>query len=194
MSNDDVNNGRRLFLVGASVATAGVGAVGVAVPFVQSWTPSARAQNAGAPVSVDVSKIEPGKNVIVEWRGQPVWIVRRTPEMVEGLASVTDELADPDSDVGQQPEYAKNEYRSIKPEYLVLLGKCTHLGCSPKYRPQPDVELEQGGFFCPCHSSKFDMAGRVYKGVPAPTNLEVPPHSYQDDTVLVIGVEGEATA
>lgn len=197
MSNDGVNTSRRTFLVGATCGVAAVGAVGVAVPFVKSWQPSARAKNAGAAVKIDISKIEVGGRMVVEWRGQPVWVVRRTETMLTSLPKLDGELADPASEADQQPEYAKNASRSIKPEYLVLIGTCTHLGCSPSYNPNPAVEvgLEFGGFFCPCHGSKFDFAGRVYKGVPAPTNLVVPPHSYLSDTVVIVGSEeGETTA
>ena len=197
MSNDGVNTSRRTFLVAATCAVGAAGAVGVAVPFVKSWQPSARAKNAGAPVKADISKIPVGAKATFEWRGRPVWVVRRTKEMLASLPKVDDELKDPKSSVAQQPEYAQNEYRSIKPEYSVLVGICTHLGCSPKYNPDPNKEvgLEYGGYFCPCHGSKFDFAGRVFKGVPAPTNLVVPPHSYLSDSVIIIGSEeGETKA
>lgn len=193
MSTDGVNVGRRNLLIGATAAVGAVGAGFVAVPFVKSWAPSAKAKAAGAPVIADISQLEPGQKVVIEWRGKPVWVVNRTPEMLAGLTVLekVDTLLDPSSEAPQQPDYAKNPHRSIKEKYLVLTGICTHLGCSPMYEPekakvQPDW---QGGFFCPCHGSKFDLAGRVYKGVPAPKNLEVPPHSYQSDTVLVIGVD-----
>ncbi len=193
MSTDGVNVGRRNLLIGATAAVGAVGAGFVAVPFVKSWVPSAKAKAAGAPVTADISQLEPGQKVVIEWRGKPVWVVNRTPEMLAGLKVLekVDTLLDPSSEAPQQPDYAKNPHRSIKEKYLVLTGICTHLGCSPMYEPekakvQPDW---QGGFFCPCHGSKFDLAGRVYKGVPAPKNLEVPPHSYQSDTVLVIGVD-----
>lgn len=197
MSNDGVNTSRRTFLVGATCGVAAVGAVGFAVPFVKSWQPSARAKNAGAPATIDISKIEVGGRTVVEWRGKPVWVVRRTDMMLEGLPKLDEDLKDPSSDADQQPEYAKNALRSIKPEYLILIGTCTHLGCSPTYNPNPAVEvgLEFGGFFCPCHGSKFDFAGRVYKGVPAPSNLVVPPHSYLSESVVIIGSEeGETSA
>lgn len=195
MSNDGVNTSRRTFLVGITCAVGAVGAVGVAVPFVKSWQPSARAKNAGAPVKIDISKVEAGGRTVVEWRGQPVWVVRRTPDMLTDLAKLESALQDPASAADQQPEYARNLYRSIKPEYLILIGTCTHLGCSPTYLPQPTVELEHGGFFCPCHGSKFDLAGRVYKNVPAPTNLVVPPHSYLSEAVVIVGSEeGETQA
>jgi ubiquinol-cytochrome c reductase iron-sulfur subunit len=158
--------------------------------------PSARARAAGAPVDVDIGGLEPGQQMTVEWRGKPVWIVRRTDESLEYLKGMADRLRDPESDVvDQQPPYAKNVYRSIKPEYLVVLGLCTHLGCSPTYRPEvapADLgEQWKGGFFCPCHGSRFDLAGRVYKGVPAPTNMVVPPHRYLTDAKIVIGVDQE---
>ncbi|MBZ2189643.1 ubiquinol-cytochrome c reductase iron-sulfur subunit [Alcanivorax sp. JB21] len=197
MSKDGVNTSRRTFLIGLTSAVGAVGAVGVAVPFVKSWQPSARAENAGAPVTIDISKLEAGQRVVREWRGQPVWIVRRTPEMLAGLDELSDTatLRDPQSEVGtQQPAYAQNVYRSIKPEVLVLIGTCTHLGCSPTYIPRPTVQLQHGGFFCPCHNSTFDFAGRVYRGVPAPTNLVVPPHSYLDDAVIIVGSEEGETA
>lgn len=194
MSTDGVNVGRRRLLIGATTVVGAVGAVGVAVPFVKSWTPSAKAKAAGAPVTADISQLELGQKVTIEWRGKPVWVVRRTPEMLAGLKTIEPRLLDPNSEnESQQPAYARNATRSIKPEYLVLTGICTHLGCSPLFEPEKaKVEADwQGGFFCPCHGSKFDLAGRVYKGVPAPKNLEVPPHSYQAEKVLVIGVDKE---
>lgn len=194
MSTDGVNVGRRRLLIGATAAVGAVGVGFVAVPFVKSWTPSAKAKAAGAPVTADISQLEAGQKVVIEWRGKPVWVVRRTPEMLAGLKKVEGQLLDPASDdTAQQPEYAKNEYRSIKPEYLVLTGICTHLGCSPLFEPdQGKLEASwEGGFYCPCHGSKFDLAGRVYKGVPAPKNLEVPPHSYDADTIITIGVDKE---
>jgi ubiquinol-cytochrome c reductase iron-sulfur subunit len=157
--------------------------------------PSARAQAAGAPVEADISKLEDGQLLIFEWRGQPVWIVRRGSKSLASLRAVEEKLADPESEREQQPDYARNEHRSINAEVMVLVGICTHLGCSPKYRPElAPVDLGadwQGGFFCPCHGSKFDLAGRVYAGVPAPTNLVVPPHKYLSDTRILIGVDGE---
>ncbi|EKF74283.1 ubiquinol--cytochrome c reductase, iron-sulfur subunit [Alcanivorax hongdengensis A-11-3] len=196
MNKDGVNTSRRTFLIGLTSAIGAVGAVGAAVPFVQSWQPSARARNAGAPVKIDISKLDLGQRVVEEWRGQPVWVVRRTNDMLNALPKLDGTLKDPDSSVeSQQPGYARNEWRSIKKEYLVLIGTCTHLGCSPKYEEQPTVDLKFGGFLCPCHGSKFDMAGRVYKDVPAPTNLVVPPHSYLSDAVIIIGSEeGETKA
>lgn len=198
MSNDVVNKTRRRVLTGATTVVGAIGAVGAAVPFVGSWNPSAKAKAAGAPVKVNISKIEPGAMITVEWRGKPVYIVRRTQEALAGLDKTDDLVRDPNSEVlQQQPEYARNKNRSIKPEILVLLGLCTHLGCAPMFRP--DVGAEdlggddwQGGFFCPCHGSKFDLAGRVFKGVPAPINLEVPPHAYDGDDWITIGVDQEA--
>lgn len=195
MSNDGVNTSRRTFLIGLTSAIGAVGAVGVAVPFVKSWQPSARAENAGAPVRVDIGRLDEGQRVVQEWRGQPVWVVRRTEDMLSSLSKLEDDLRDPDSAEDQQPEYARNQWRSIKKEYLVLIGTCTHLGCSPLYDQQPTVELAYGGFFCPCHGSRFDLAGRVYKAVPAPTNMVVPPHSYLSDDVIIVGSEeGETEA
>lgn len=197
MSNDAVNEGRRRFLTAATSVVGAAGAVGVAVPFVGSWNPSAKAKAAGAPVRANISKLEPGQMIVVEWRGKPVYILRRTEENLSALAGMADRLRDPESVEPQQPEYAKNEGRSIKPEILVLLGLCTHLGCAPMYRPDVGAadlggDEWEGGFFCPCHGSKFDLAGRVFKGVPAPVNLEVPPYSYETDTVVLVGVDQEA--
>ena len=195
MSNDGVNSSRRTFLIGLTSAIGAAGAVGVAVPFVKSWQPSAKAKNAGAPVKVDIGRLEAGQRVVEEWRGQPIWVVRRTENMLDTLPQLDEKLRDPASEVDQQPDYARNEWRSIKKEYLVLVGTCTHLGCSPLFEEQPTVELEFGGFFCPCHGSKFDFAGRVYKGVPAPTNLVVPPHAYLSEAVGIVGSEeGETKA
>ncbi|EUC70109.1 iron-sulfur protein [Alcanivorax sp. 97CO-5] len=195
MSNDGVNSSRRTFLIGLTSAIGAAGAVGVAVPFVKSWQPSAKAKNAGAPVKVDIGRLEAGQRVVEEWRGQPIWVVRRTENMLDTLPQLDEKLRDPASEMDQQPDYARNEWRSIKKEYLVLVGTCTHLGCSPLFEEQPTVELEFGGFFCPCHGSKFDFAGRVYKGVPAPTNLVVPPHSYLSEAVVIVGSEeGETKA
>ena len=195
MSADGVDVGRRRFLTGATSVVGAAGAGFAAVPFVASFQPSERAWAIGAPVEQDIGKLEPGARVIVKWRGQPVWIVRRTEESLAGLESLNDQLRDPESRADQQPAYAKNAHRSIKPEFLVLVGLCTHLGCSPTYRPDlapADLGADwQGGFFCPCHGSKFDMAGRVYAGVPAPTNLVVPPHTYLSDTRVIIGVDQE---
>ncbi|MGH1487512.1 MAG: ubiquinol-cytochrome c reductase iron-sulfur subunit [Cellvibrionaceae bacterium] len=192
-----VNEGRRRFLTAATSVVGAAGAVGVAVPFIGSWNPSAKAKAAGAPIKVNLAKIQPGQMVTEEWRGKPVYIIRRTDEALEGLKKVDDQVSDPDSANTQQPNYAQNETRSVKPEFMIMLGVCTHLGCAPQFRPDVGAkdlggDLWQGGFFCPCHGSKFDLAGRVYKSVPAPLNLEVPPHSYESDTVVVIGVDGES--
>ena len=193
---DNVNEGRRWFLLGATGAVGAVGAAGVAVPFVKSWNPSAKAKAAGAPVKVDISKLEPGGLVIAEWRSKPVWIVRRTEESLASLAKLEDKLKDPASDQEQQPSYTKNTHRSVRPEILVLIGLCTHLGCSPTYRPEvgaADLGGDEwlGGFYCPCHGSTFDFSGRVFKGVPAPTNLEVPPYSFETENVIIVGVDEE---
>lgn len=189
----EVNSSKRKFLVAATSVVGGVAAAGVAVPLVMSMLPSARAKAAGAPVEVDISKIEPGMMLTVEWRGKPVWVVSRTKEMLDLMVKHDDQLADPKSEMPQQPDYCKNDGRSIKPELLVAVGICTHLGCSPTYRKEigaADLGADwPGGFFCPCHGSRFDIAGRVYKGVPAPTNLVVPPHQYLGDARLLIGVD-----
>ena len=199
MTHDVVNKTRRRVLTAATSAVGAVGVVGAAVPFVGSWNPSAKAKAAGAPVRANIGKMEPGQMIVVEWRGKPVYVVRRTPEALAGLDKVEDELRDPDSSESEQPEYVQIDTRAIKDEFLVLLGLCTHLGCAPKFRPEVGAsdlggEDWQGGFFCPCHGSKFDMAGRVYKGVPAPTNLTVPPHRYETDNLLVIGEDPEAAS
>ena len=191
MADEQVNQERRRFLTGV---TTGVGAAGVAVavvPFVASMTPSAKARAAGAPVQVDIGDLQPGKLLKIEWRGKPVWIIKRTSEMIESLDKVSDQLVDPNSNRDQQPQYARNVTRSIGPEVLVLVGLCTHLGCSPLEKLKPgELDSEwQGGFFCPCHGSKFDLAGRVYKGVPAPTNLVVPPHRFLTDSRVEIGID-----
>ncbi|MBE1299838.1 MAG: ubiquinol-cytochrome c reductase iron-sulfur subunit [Alteromonadaceae bacterium] len=196
MSSVPVDNSRRRFLTVSTCVVGGVGAIGAAVPFVASWNPSAKAKAAGADVEVDISKLEPGQMMRVEWRSKPVWIVRRTQELLDSLASVEDQLSDPESLEEQQPAFAQNRHRSLKPEYLVLVGVCTHLGCSPQHLKdgafEEFVEGVPEGFFCPCHGSKFDMAGRVFQSVPAPLNLVVPPYQYVDDTTLIIGSEGEA--
>jgi ubiquinol-cytochrome c reductase iron-sulfur subunit len=190
MSEKKIDNTRRNLIV-ATAATAGAVGAGIAIPFAWSWWPSERAKAAGAPVEADISNLAPGEMQVVEWRGKPVWIMRRTKEMLEAVKKSDDKVTDPRSEVPLQPEYAKNEYRSIKPEILVLVGICSHLGCSPQ---QKSVEAKgemgadwAGGFLCPCHGSKFDLAGRVYKGAPAPVNLDVPPHAYLSDTKLLIG-------
>ncbi|MDH5435120.1 MAG: ubiquinol-cytochrome c reductase iron-sulfur subunit [Gammaproteobacteria bacterium] len=196
MSADGVDLKRRRFLTAATTVVGGVGAAFAAVPFIAAMNPSERAKSLGAPVEIDISKLEEGQLVRVKWRGKPVWVVRRTRDMLDALASLNDTVADPDSGMEQQPEYAKNAYRSIKEEYLVLVGICTHLGCAPQFRPEvapADLGADwKGGFFCPCHGSRFDLAGRVYKGVPAPTNLQVPKHYYLADTRILIGEDGGA--
>ena len=198
MSDTPVDSSKRTWLI-ASTCAGAVGAGFVATPFVSTFQPSERAKAAGAAVEVDVSGIAPGEKVVVEWRGKPVWIMRRTPEQLATLEAIEGELADPNSDrtAVPTPEYAKNRHRSIKPEYLVAVGICTHLGCSPgdKFTPGPQPSLPDdwaGGFLCACHGSTFDMAGRVFKNKPAPDNLEVPPHYYVSDTVLLIGEEPKA--
>jgi ubiquinol-cytochrome c reductase iron-sulfur subunit len=192
----DVDAGRRRFLTAGVAVVGGAAAVGTIVPFVAAWQPSERARAIGAPIEVDISKLEPGQMLTEKWRGKPVWIVSRTPEILEALPGIDDRLRDPESTQDQQPAYARNEFRSIKPEVLVLIGICTHLGCAPSYIKQDEPPLGTGwpgGFFCPCHGSKFDYAGRVYAGVPAPTNLVVPPHQYVSDTRILIGAdEGSA--
>ncbi|KRB99746.1 ubiquinol-cytochrome c reductase iron-sulfur subunit [Hydrogenophaga sp. Root209] len=192
------NSSRRTWLI-TSCAMGGVGAAAVAVPFVSTFQPSERAKAAGAAVEVDVSGILPGEKIVVEWRGKPVWIMRRTPEQLAELEKIADQLADPESarNAVPTPEYAKNHHRSIKPELLVTVGICTHLGCSPGDRltpgPQPSLPDDwQGGFLCACHGSTFDLAGRVFKNKPAPDNLEVPPHYYISDTKLLVGEDKQA--
>lgn len=191
-------SGRRKFLVAATSVASGIAGAAIATPFLLSMMPSERAKAAGAPVEVDISKLEPGMLLMVEWRGKVVWILNRTLEMLATLEKIEGELADPNSDKQQQPDYAKNRTRSIKPEILVAEGVCTHLGCSPVFRKDvapADLGPDWlGGFFCPCHGSKFDLAGRVYKSVPAPTNMVVPPHVYLSDTRLLIGSESEGAA
>ncbi|MFM9969823.1 MAG: ubiquinol-cytochrome c reductase iron-sulfur subunit [Burkholderiales bacterium] len=188
--SQDINESRRNLVV-ASATAGGAAVVGAALPFAASMLPSERAKALGAPVEADISALQPGELQIMEWRGKPVWILRRTKEMLEGIKKGSGNMADPGSDVQLQPSYAKNEYRSIKEEIVVLEGVCSHLGCSPQFKG-PDAKAEfgadwNGGFYCPCHGSKFDLAGRVYKGVPAPVNLAVPPYTYLSDTRILIG-------
>lgn len=196
MNVQSVDRKRRRLLVAATGALGSVGAAYAAVPFVASMNPSARARAAGAPVAADISKLEPGALLRVKWRSKPVWIVHRTPKMLEALPSNDPRLVDPTSEIPHQPEYCRNPTRSIKPEYLVAIGICTHLGCSPIYRPEfapEDLGPEwKGGFFCPCHGSRFDLAARVFKNVPAPTNLVIPKHRYMSDTTILIGEDGAA--
>lgn len=196
MANRGVNRGRRRFLVSATTVVGAVGVVGIATPFLASWQPSARARAAGAPVTADISRLAPGQQMTIEWRGKPVWVVNRTPAMIADIRAIPPaELQDPESQRPQQPPYVDAVLRSIKSEYVVLVGICTHLGCSPGYRPEigaADLGADwPGGYLCACHGSKFDLAGRVFTGVPAPSNLEVPPHRYESEQVLVIGVDEE---
>jgi len=191
---DQVDASRRQFLTTATIATGAVGAAFAITPFLASWQPSARAKALGAPIEVDISKLEPGALVKVEWRGKAIYIVHRTPQMLAQLKDMAPRLRDPDSNDSEQPQYAKNPSRAIKPEYLVLVGVCTHLGCAPLDRFTPGdvttgVQDWPGGFFCPCHGSKFDLAGRVFKDVPAPTNLTVPPYQFLGDTKIQIGAD-----
>ena len=188
---DKVDRSKRRLLLAATTAAGGVAAAGAATPFVISFMPSERAKAAGAPVEVDISAIAPGAMLTVEWQGKPVWVVRRTKEMLDMLSKHDSDLADPNSSMPQQPEYCNNPGRSIKPEIFVAIGVCTHLGCSPSFRPEAaPADLGPtwgGGWFCPCHGSRFDLAARVYQGSPAPTNLIIPPHQYLSDNLLLIG-------
>jgi len=191
MNAQGVDQKRRRTLIAATGALGAVGAGFIAVPFISSMNPSAKARAAGAPVQADVSKLEPGALLRVKYRGQPIWVVNRTAEMLESLPTNDPKLTDPASEVPQQPEYCANPTRSIKPDYFVAIGICTHLGCSPTYRPEvapDDLGADwKGGWFCPCHGSKFDLAGRVFKGVPAPTNLVIPKHMYVNDMTILVG-------
>lgn len=193
MSEDGTDSGRRRFLLGATSVVGATGVAAAAVPFVGSWNPSAKARAAGAPVRVDVSRLEPGAILgpIPAWRGRPIFVVRRTPEALAALATLDGDLQDPDSAQPEQPDYAANPHRSRDPEVLILVGLCPHLFCSPTprlaIRPEPFEANWKGGFYCPCHGSKFDLAGRVYNGSPASRNMEVPPHYYETDSVIVIG-------
>ncbi len=191
MNAQGVDQKRRRTLIAATSALGAVGAGFIAVPFISSMNPSAKARAAGAPVKADVSKLEPGALLLVKYRGQPIWVVNRTPEMLDALPQNDPKLTDPGSTVPQQPEYCANPTRSIKPQYFVAIGICTHLGCSPTYRPEfapDDMGADwKGGWFCPCHGSKFDLAGRVFKGVPAPTNLVIPKHKYLDENTILVG-------
>lgn len=188
-NNENINLGRRKYLTAGSALLGGVGIGFAAVPFVYSWLPSAKAKALGAPIDIDVDKVEEGQRVTLEWRGKPIFVIRRSKSNLDTLPSMTEKLRDPDSSVIQQPHYAKNSYRSIKPEIFIVIGICTHLGCVPLYKPKKgEVDSNWvGGFFCPCHGSRFDFAGRVFKGVPAPTNLVVPPHKYLSNNILRIG-------
>src|SRR6266568_2698729 len=197
-TDEGVNNTKRRFLLGATTAVGAVGVIAAAVPFAMSMWPSERAKAGGAPVEVDISKLEVGQKINVEWRGKVVWVIHRTPEMLAALPKLDDRLVDPKSKVDHQPKFAENEVRAYKehPEIFVAVGICTHLGCSPTYRPEiapadlgPDW---MGGFFCPCHQSKFDLAARVYRGVPAPTNLTIPPYKFLSDTRILVGADGKS--
>jgi len=192
MSSDDVNKGRRRFLVATTSVVGGVGIGLVAVPLIKSWMPSAKAQAGGAPVEVNISKLKEGQLLKVQWRGQTIGVLRRSPEMVSNLGKVDDQLSDPQSINAIQPTFIEGEQRALNPEILVVNMHCTHLGCVPQIipqvGPQPFDENWNGGFYCPCHKSKFDLSGRVYKGVPAPTNLTIPPYSFLDDRTVMIGV------
>jgi ubiquinol-cytochrome c reductase iron-sulfur subunit len=196
MAEGTVDRGKRRCVIGATSVVGGVGVVAAATPFVMSLFPSERAKAAGAPVEIDISKLEPGQKIDVEWRGKVVWVISRTQAMLDGLPKLDGKLADPASNQPQQPPYAKNPVRAIKPQVFVAVGICTHLGCSPTFRPEvapADLGGDWlGGFFCPCHQSKFDLAGRVYAGVPAPTNLVIPPHRYVGETKIVIGDDGKS--
>lgn len=197
MIQEGVDKSKRQFLTTALSVVGAVGTGYLAVPFLSQMQPSAKAMAAGAPVEVDISKMETGQLIRIAWRGKPVWVLNRTPEVLATLVTLDSKLADPQSAESNQPELSKNSLRSIKPEIFVAVGLCTHLGCSPTFRPEvapndlgPDWK---GGFFCPCHGSWFDLAGRVYRGVPAPTNLEVPPYRYITDTLIIIGEDSEAS-
>jgi ubiquinol-cytochrome c reductase iron-sulfur subunit len=198
MSSEGVDLKKRRFLTATTAVVGAVGAGFAVVPFIANWNPSERAKAAGAPEEADLSRLEPGALLRVKWRGKVCWVVHRTEENIKDLPTLDPMLSDPASEVPHQPEYCKNPTRSIKPEYLVAVGICTHLGCSPTYRPEiapADLGPEwKGGFFCPCHGSRFDLAGRVFKGSPAPTNLHIPPHKYLSDDKILIGVDQEAGA
>lgn len=201
MANEVVDHGRRRFLTAATAVVGGVGVVSVAVPFIKSWEPSARAKAAGAPVTQSLAKIESGQQLIVGWRSLPVFIVNRTKDQLATLPTQDSRLVDPKSDgasAQQQPKYAQNEARSIKPEWLVMVGICTHLGCVPGYvgemKPEPFDPNWKGGYYCPCHHSRYDMAGRVYQGVPAPKNMQIPPYHFIDETTIQIGVDPKGAA
>ena len=200
MTDDSANAGRRRFLVGSTSALGAAGVVGAAVPFVGSWSPSAKARAAGAPVRIDISRLQEGEILgpIPAWRGKPIFVVRRSSAALEALGTVGDRLTDPDSEEPEQPDYAQNEYRSRRPELLVLVGLCPHLFCSPTphiaLHAEPFDAEWKGGFFCPCHGSRFDLAGRVYRGSPSSRNMEVPPYSFETDDVIVVGVDEETPA
>ena len=195
MVNKNIDQSRRRFLTTAATVVGGVGAVAAAVPFVSNMNPSAKTKAIGAPVEVDISKLEPGDRMIEKWQGKPVWILRRTGEMLKDISSLNDKVSDPTSDNSAQPDYAKNEFRAREDEFLVVIGICTHLGCSPNFVMKEEgdsIDADwKGGFFCPCHGSRFDLAGRVFKGVPAPRNLVIPPYKFISPTRLLIGDDSE---
>ena len=194
MSESNKPSNRRKFLTNLTQVMGGVGGIFAVIPFLSTMSPSEKAKSAGAPIEIDISNLRPGAYKVVEWRGKPVWVVRRTPEMIENTLEENEILSDSRSLEDHQPSYTKNKYRSINPEYLVLLGVCTHLGCSPLYKPNSksaELGLDwKGGFFCPCHGSKFDLSGRVHSGMPAPYNLEVPPYYFASKDKIVIGKDG----
>lgn len=198
MQDGGIDKKRRHILTAAATVVGGAGVMATAVPFVSTLSPSARTKSIGGPVEVDISSLKPGERITVKWRGKPVWILRRSEESLAELGEMTDVLRDPHSEIEQQPTYAKNDYRSIKPEFLVVIGLCTHLGCSPNYLSRDDENDFgsdwKGGFFCPCHGSKFDLAGRVFKGVPAPANLVVPKYEFISDSKILIGQDEEASS
>lgn len=196
MDNSNVDKSRRRFLTAAATVVGGAGTVAGAVPFIATMTPSEKTKAIGAPVEVDISKLQPGERMIEKWQGKPIWILRRTQEMLDDITSLDDDLRDPASEVSSQPEYAKNEYRAREDEYLVVIGICTHLGCSPNFvlkdsDNSPVIDWK-GGFFCPCHGSRFDLAGRVFKGVPAPKNLVIPPYKFLSASRILIGDDSGA--
>ena len=198
MANQEVNTGRRRFLTATTAVVGAVGAGFAAVPFIRSWSPSARARFAGAPISQDISALVEGAQLVLNWRGQPIFIARRTKEMLAIIDGMDGVVADPQSGASEQPQYAKNATRSIKPDISVLVGVCTHLGCAPEFLPEVRQEPFdpdwKGGYFCPCHKSRYDLAGRVYKGQPAPLNLPVPPYHFENESTVVIGVDPSNTA
>jgi ubiquinol-cytochrome c reductase iron-sulfur subunit len=200
MSEQGIDHGRRRFLTTAATIVGGAGAVATAVPFISTLTPSARARAIGAPVEIDIGAIKPGELQRFKWQGKPVWILHRDEAQLKTLPELDSEVRDPASEEAQQPDYARNEHRSIKPEYLIVVGLCTHLGCSPTYVPREDAAAHglgddwKGGFFCPCHGSRFDLAGRVYKDVPAPRNLLVPQHQYLSESRVIVGADDQGGA
>ena len=196
MENTNIDQSRRRFLTTAATVVGGVGAVAASVPFVSNMSPSAKTKAIGAPVEVDIGNLEPGGRLVQKWQGKPVWILRRTKEMLKDISSLDSVVSDPKSDESAQPEYAKNQFRALKEEFLVVIGICTHLGCSPSFVLKGEgasISVDwKGGFFCPCHGSRFDLAGRVFKGVPAPRNLVIPPYKFISPTRLLIGDDSEA--